>query len=293
MAIVQKKLAKKVKVIVDRDPVVTNFEKFRKPGHFSKRLLKGGPVTTTWVWNLHAEAHDFDRHSSDLQEISRKVFSAHFGQIGIILIWLSGIFFHGARFSNYESWIVDPVHIKPSSQVVWPIVGQEILNMDVGGGFQGIQITSGFFPIWRRAGVTSELQLYAMSVGSLVLSAIFFFAGWFHYHKSAPRLVWFQNVESMLNHHLAGIFGLGSLSWRGHQIHVAIPVNRLLDGGVDPKEIPLPHEWISNRAIMGEIYPSFNQGLTPFFHTSMGRIQRLSDISRRTQSVYWKFVDHR
>jgi photosystem I P700 chlorophyll a apoprotein A1 len=109
-----------------------------------------------------------------------------------------------------------------------------------------------------------------MSVGSLVLSAIFFFAGWFHYHKSAPRLVWFQNVESMLNHHLAGIFGLGSLSWRGHQIHVAIPVNRLLDGGVDPKEIPLPHEWISNRAIMGEIYPSFNQGLTPFFTLQWG-----------------------
>lgn len=29
------------------------------------------------------------------------------------------------------------------------------------------------------------------------------FAGWFHYHKAAPKLAWFQDVESMLNHHLA------------------------------------------------------------------------------------------
>jgi hypothetical protein len=60
-----------------------------KPGHFSRTLSKG-PNTTTWIWNLHADAHDFDSHTSDLEEISRKVFSAHFGQLGIILIWLSG-----------------------------------------------------------------------------------------------------------------------------------------------------------------------------------------------------------
>jgi Photosystem I psaA/psaB protein len=60
-----------------------------KPGHFSRTLSKG-PNTTTWIWNLHADAHDFDSHTSDLEEISRKVFSAHFGQLGIIFIWLSG-----------------------------------------------------------------------------------------------------------------------------------------------------------------------------------------------------------
>ena len=49
------------------------------------------------------------------------------------------MYFHGARFSNYEGWLSDPTHIKPSAQVVWPIVGQEILNGDVGGGFQGIR----------------------------------------------------------------------------------------------------------------------------------------------------------
>eukprot|EP00978_Attheya_sp_CCMP212_P047726 scaffold425542_cov617-Attheya_sp.AAC.1 len=78
-----------------------------------------------------------------------------------------------------KAWLTDPIGIKQSSQVVWPIVGQEILNADVGGNFQGIQTTSGWFQMWRAE-------------------------GWFHYHKAAPKLEWFQNAESMMNHHLAG-----------------------------------------------------------------------------------------
>ena len=38
------------------------------------------------------------------------------------------MYFHGARFSNYSAWLSSPTTIKPSAQVVWPIVGQEILN---------------------------------------------------------------------------------------------------------------------------------------------------------------------
>ncbi|KAL5081191.1 hypothetical protein RYX36_009612 [Vicia faba] len=253
-----------VKILVDRDPIKTSFEQWAKPGHFSRTIAKG-PDTTTWIWNLHADAHDFDSHTSDLEEISRKVFSAHFGQLSIIFLWLSGMYFHGARFSNYEAWLNDPTHIRPSAQVVWPIVGQEILNGDVGGGFRGIQITSGFFQIWRASGITSELQLYCTAIGALVFAALMLFAGWFHYHKAAPKLAWFQDVESMLNHHLAGLLGLGSLSWAGHQVHVSLPINQFLNAGVDPKEIPLPHEFILNRDLLAQLYPSFAEGATPFF----------------------------
>ncbi|KAI7979977.1 Photosystem I P700 chlorophyll a apoprotein A1 [Camellia lanceoleosa] len=165
-----------VKILVDRDPIKTSFEEWARPGHFSRTIAKG-PDTTTWIWNLHADAHDFDSHTSDLEEISRKVFSAHFGQLSIIFVWLSGMYFHGARFSNYEAWLSDPTHIGPSAQVVWPIVGQEILNGDVGGGFRGIQITSGFFQIWRASGITSELQLYCTAIGALIFAALMLFAG--------------------------------------------------------------------------------------------------------------------
>ncbi|KAF3632081.1 Photosystem I chlorophyll a apoprotein A2 [Capsicum annuum] len=79
--------------------------------------------------------------------------------------------------------------------------------------------------IWRVSGITSELQLYCTTIGALVLAALMLFAGWFHYHKAAPKLSWFQDVESMLNHHLAGLLGLRSLSWAGHQLHVQNPLH--------------------------------------------------------------------
>jgi len=256
--------AKKVAIKVDRNPVPTSFEKWSQPGHFSRTLAKG-PKTTTWIWNLHADAHDFDSHTSSLEDISRKIFSAHFGQLSIIFLWLSGMYFHGARFSNYSAWLSNPTSIKPSAQVVWPIVGQEVLNGDVGGGFQGVQITSGFFQIWRASGITSEVELYWSALAGLLMSGLMIFAGWFHYHKAAPKLEWFQNAESMLNHHLSGLLGLGCLSWAGHQIHISLPINKLLDAGVAPQEIPLPHEFIINRDLMSQLYPSFSKGLVPFF----------------------------
>nr|YP_009244802.1 photosystem I P700 chlorophyll a apoprotein A1 [Pyropia pulchra]AMK97044.1 photosystem I P700 chlorophyll a apoprotein A1 [Pyropia pulchra] len=255
---------KKVKISVDKNPVDTSFEKWAKPGHFSRTLAKG-PKTTTWIWNLHADAHDFDSQTSSLEEVSRKIFSAHFGQLSVIFLWLSGMYFHGARFSNYVAWLSNPTGIKPSAQVVWPIVGQEILNGDVGGGFQGVQVTSGWFQLWRASGITTEFQLYCTAIGGLTMAALMLFAGWFHYHKAAPKLEWFQNVESMMNHHLAGLLGLGCLGWAGHQIHLSLPINKLLDSGVSPQEIPLPHEFLINRELMAQLYPSFSKGLVPFF----------------------------
>ncbi|BDA40126.1 photosystem I core protein PsaA [Candidatus Atelocyanobacterium thalassae] len=258
----------RAKVIVDIDPVPTSFEKWGEPGHFDRTLVRG-PKTTTWIWNLHANAHDFDSQTDDLEDVSRKIFSAHFGHLAVIFVWLSGMFFHGAKFSNYEAWLTNPTLIKPSAQVVWPVVGQGILNGDMGGGFHGIQITSGLFYLWRSSGYTNSYQLYATAIGALVMAALMLFAGWFHYHKKAPKLEWFQNVESMLNHHVAGILGLGCLSWAGHLIHVSLPVNKLLDAGVAIKDIPLPHEFF-DASKMAELYPSFANGVTPFFTLNWG-----------------------
>jgi photosystem I P700 chlorophyll a apoprotein A1 len=79
--------------------------------------------------------------------------------------------FHGAYFSNYTAWLMNPLQIKPSAQSVWPVVGQEILNADVGGNFQGIQITW-VLPNWRAEGVTTQQQLYCIALGGLVMSGL-------------------------------------------------------------------------------------------------------------------------
>ena len=266
----------KSKVSVDRDTVPINFDVLGQPGHFD-RALKKGPRTTTWVWNLHSRAHDFDSHTSDLEDISRKIFSAHFGHLAVVFIWLSGAFYHGARFSNYSGWLADPTNVKPSAQVVWPIFGQEILNGDVGAGFHGIQITSGLFQMWRAEGFTHEYELLVTAIGGLVAAGLMLAAGAFHYHKAAPKLEWFQDVESMLNHHLAGLIGLGSLGWAGHVIHVALPVNRLLDaidagepltiGGqtiATAADMPPAYVFI-DQGVMGQLFSGFQEGLAPFF----------------------------
>jgi photosystem I P700 chlorophyll a apoprotein A1 len=289
------KKSKKVQVLVDLDAVETSFEKWAQPGHFSRTLAKG-PKTTTWIWNLHADAHDFDIQTKSLEDISRKIFSAHFGQLSVIFLWLSGMHFHGAYFSNYTAWLINPLQIKPSAQSVWPIVGQEILNADVGGNFQGIQVTSGFFQIWRAEGVTTQQQLYCIALGSLAMSVLMLFAGWFHYHKAAPKLDWFQNAESMLNHHLSGLLGLGSLAWAGHEIHIGNPINKLLDAGMDPKDLPDPHELLINREFISTLYPSFKEGLVPFFSLNWSKYSDIltfkGGLNPTTASLWLTDVAH-
>ena len=60
---------------VKADPRPIDFAKLDKPGFWSSKLSKG-PKTTTWIWNLHADAHDFDVHTGDAEEATRKIFSA-------------------------------------------------------------------------------------------------------------------------------------------------------------------------------------------------------------------------
>jgi photosystem I P700 chlorophyll a apoprotein A1 len=83
------------------------------------------------------------------------------------------------------------------------------------------------------------------------MAGLMLFAGWFHYHKKAPKLEWFQNVESMMNHHLAGLLGLGCLAGLDTKSMCLLPINKLLDAGVAPQDIPLPHEFILDKSLHG------------------------------------------
>jgi hypothetical protein len=42
-----------------------------KTRSFFKNVSKRSK-TTTWIWNLHADAHDFDMQTKSLEDISRK-----------------------------------------------------------------------------------------------------------------------------------------------------------------------------------------------------------------------------
>ena len=84
--------------------------------------------------------------------------------------------------------LADPTNVKPGAQQVWAIVGQEMLNADLGANYNGIQISSGIFHMWRAWGITNETELMALAIGAVVMAALMLHAGIFHYHKAAPKM---------------------------------------------------------------------------------------------------------
>jgi len=187
--------------------------------------------TTRRIWYGIATAHDFESHDGMTEEnLYQKIFASHFGHIAIIFLWTSGTIFHVAWQGNFEQWIKDPLNIRPIAHAIWdPQFGKGAVDaFTQAGASNPVNIAySGVYHWFYTIGMTSNQDLYQGAVFLLILSAIFLFAGWLHLQpKFRPSLAWFKNAESRLNHHLAALFGVSSLAWTGHLVHVAIPESR-------------------------------------------------------------------
>nr|AID67446.1 P700 apoprotein A2 of photosystem I [Prasinococcus sp. CCMP1194] len=196
---------------------------------FSKALADD--PTTRRLWFALATAHDFESHDGMTEEkLYQKIFASHFGQLAIIFLWTAGNLFHVAWQGNFEQWCQDPLHIRPIAHAIWdPHFGQAAVEAYTRGGASGpINICfSGVYQFWYTIGIRSNMELLEGSFFLIVLAAAMLFAGWLHLQPSfQPSLAWFKNAESRLNHHLSGLFGVSSLAWTGHLIHVAIPESR-------------------------------------------------------------------
>ena len=246
-----------------------NHKVWSKAGHFNKALSKG-PKTTTWIWNLHSDAHDFDmqykRPHATLAKlasgpglrphaavITRKVFSSNLAHLSLVFFWISYMHFHGAYFSNYDIWLKDPKHYLPSAHNVWSLIGQDILNSDIGNYFQGIHITSGIFQLWRSEGIITQIHLKYATCASLIGTIISCSGSYFHMHISWSTRRFYKKFKCLSIHHLSVLFGLSSISWCGHQIHISVPPNRLLDSGIDPVVMPCPQDLLLLDLIRSEI----------------------------------------
>ncbi|MEM8830674.1 MAG: photosystem I core protein PsaB, partial [Cyanobacteria bacterium P01_G01_bin.19] len=215
--------------------------------------------TTRRIWYGIATAHDFELHDGMTEEnLYQKIFASHFGHIAIIFLWTSGTLFHVAWQGNFEQWIQDPLNISPIAHAIWdPHFGKGAIDaFTQGGASSPVNIAySGVYHWFYTIGMTSNQELYQGSIFLLILSSIFLFAGWLHLQpKFRPSLAWFKNAESRLNHHLAGLFGVSSLAWTGHLVHVAIPESRGQHVGWDNFLSTPPHP----------------AGLGPFFSLNWG-----------------------
>jgi photosystem I P700 chlorophyll a apoprotein A2 len=215
--------------------------------------------TTRRLWYGIAMAHDFESHDGMTEEnLYQKIFASHFGHLAIIFLWVSGNLFHIAWQGNFEQWIKDPLNIRPIAHAIWdPQFGKAAVEAFTRGGANyPVDISySGLYHWWYTQGMRTNNDLYSGAIFLLVLALVMLFAGWLHLQpKFRPSLAWFKNAESRMNHHLAGLFGVSSLAWAGHLIHVAIPESRGQHVGWDNFLSTPPHP----------------AGLLPFFTGNWG-----------------------
>jgi photosystem I P700 chlorophyll a apoprotein A2 len=215
--------------------------------------------TTRRIWYGIATAHDFESHDGMTEEnLYQKIFASHFGHVAIIFLWTSGSLFHVAWQGNFEQWIKDPLNVRPIAHAIWdPQFGAPAVDaFTQAGASNPVDISySGVYQWWYTQGVRTNADLYQGAIFLLLLAAVFLFAGWLHLQpKYRPSLSWFKNAESRLNHHLAGLFGVSSLAWTGHLVHVAIPESRGQHVGWDNFLSVPPHP----------------AGLAPFFTGNWG-----------------------
>jgi photosystem I P700 chlorophyll a apoprotein A2 len=215
--------------------------------------------TTRRIWYGIATAHDFESHDGMTEEnLYQKIFASHFGHLAIIFLWTSGNLFHVAWQGNFEQWIKDPLNVRPIAHAIWdPQFGKGAVDaFTQAGATSPVDICySGVYHWWYTIGMRTNGDLYQGSIFLLILSSLLLFAGWLHLQpKYRPSLSWFKNAESRMNHHLAGLFGVSSLAWTGHLVHVAIPESRGQHVGWDNFLSVAPHP----------------AGLAPFFTGNWG-----------------------
>ena len=126
-----------------------------------------------------------------------------------------------------------------------------LLNSDIGNSFQGIHITSGIFQLWRSEGIITQIHLKYGCSASLLGTILSLYASYFHMHISSLTVGFYKKFKCLSYHHLSLFFGLSSISWCGHLIHISLPPNLMLDSGIDATRIPCPQDLSSEYIFLG------------------------------------------
>ena len=245
---------------------------------FSKGLAKD--PTTRRLWYGIATAHDLESYDGATREKTyQAIFASHFGHLAVIFLWTSGNLFHVAWQGNFEQWVADPTNTRPIAHRIWdPHFGEAATKaFTPQGAVYPVNISyAGVYQWWYTIGLRTDTDLYISALFLVGLAGLMLFAGTLKLQpKFRPSQSWFENNESRLNHHIAGLFGFSSIAWAGHLVHVALPESRGKHVGWDNFLLTPPHP----------------QGLTPLFtglwEQSAGSLTNLFKISPAEASNSW------
>ena len=276
--------------------MATKFPKF-------SQALAQDPATRR-IWYGIATAHDLEAHDdliNDDESLYSKIFASHFGHLAIIFLWTSGNLFHVAWQGNFEKWVSNPLKTKPIAHSIWdPHFGESALKAFSKGNTYPVNIAySGVYHWWYTIGFRTNQELYTGSIGLLLLSCVLLIAGWLHLQpKFRPSVSWFKNNESRLNHHLSGLFGISSLAWTGHLVHVAIPASRGVHVGWDNFLTTPPHPAGLNPLFTGNwiVYAENPDTSGHIYGTSEGAgtaiLTFLGGFHPQTQSLWLSDIAH-
>ena len=173
------------------------------------------------------------------------MFSSNLAHLSAISIWFSVIFYVGAYFSNYDSWILFLALIFQLSQVVSEIFGQGLINFDIYNSAYSICTLSGVFNVYLSCGIVYTSQLKSLALISALLAIVFLVGKFLSMYLVVPSAKTFKFGYSFTLKALV-LFSLGMISWSGHILHVSIPTVKLISYSVSPDFILSPSQLLFN-----------------------------------------------
>ena len=141
--------------------------------------------------------------------------------------------FHLIYFSNYMLWLKDFLNVGFSLQFVWFIIKQESINLELGSYYKGIYITSGLFFLFKRQEVVNLNKLKFVSFIAIFDCLFFLLGAYFYFYIAWLGFIILAKFNNICVYYYFLLLGLGYFSWGVYEFHISIPINKMLDSGID------------------------------------------------------------
>lgn len=210
-----------------------------------------GRCATSRYLQVMGSIHDIESYFGidNTLSLNLQIFTAHWGHLAIILMWVSGNLYHIASNANYSLWIKNPIPSMPIAHNIWDphftnstsTPYSHTTTAAVLIAYSGIYnqlYTSGFSTINQIYKATFALS--CLAVISILLAKIHVSTHSELLHKLAThtsqipsffQLLYFldvgiSSVNIRLNFHTGVLVGFFSIAYTGHLLDIAIPASR-------------------------------------------------------------------